>query len=71
MLRPTVSRPACLGVNHRSGAYDKIFITVRQLPVFGVGRSLSLSDERMGLPFAIAAGPRQRSYSWVRVPRGS
>jgi hypothetical protein len=27
-----------------------------------------LSDERTGLPFTIAAGPRQRSYSWVRVP---
>jgi hypothetical protein len=27
-----------------------------------------LSDERMGLSFAIAAGPRQRSHSRVRVP---
>jgi hypothetical protein len=26
------------------------------------------SDERTGLPFTIAAGPRQRSYSPVRVP---
>jgi hypothetical protein len=30
-----------------------------------------LSDERTGLPFTIAAGPRQRSHSWVRVPRDS
>jgi hypothetical protein len=31
----------------------------------------ALSDERMGLPFTITAGPRQRSHSWVRVPRDS
>jgi hypothetical protein len=28
----------------------------------------ALSDDRTGLPFAIATGPRQRSHSWVRVP---
>jgi hypothetical protein len=32
-----------------------------------VGRSLS--DERTDLSFTIAACPRQRSHSWVRVPR--
>jgi hypothetical protein len=31
----------------------------------------ALSDERTGLPFTIAAGSRQRSYSWVRVSRDS
>jgi hypothetical protein len=30
-----------------------------------------LSDERVGLSFIIAAGPRQRSHSQIRVPRDS
>jgi hypothetical protein len=31
----------------------------------------ALSDERTCLQFTIAAGPRQCSHSWVRVPRDS
>jgi hypothetical protein len=65
ILRLTVSRPVCLGIKHPSGAYEQIFIIVRQLRVCDVG---ALSDEKMGLTFTIAAGPRQRSHSRVRVP---
>jgi hypothetical protein len=69
MLRPTVSRPVCLGIKHPPGAYDHIFITVRQLRVCWCGGALS--DERTDLPFTIAAGPHQRSHSRVRDPRDS
>jgi hypothetical protein len=46
MLRPTVSRPVCLGIKHPSGAYDQICITVRHLLVFGCGE-LSVTRGRV------------------------
>jgi hypothetical protein len=54
MLRPTVNRPACLGIKHPSGSCDQIFITCVTVTVFFFCGSLS--EERTVLPFVCAAG---------------
>jgi hypothetical protein len=46
MLRPTVSRPVRLGIKHPSGAYDQIFISVKQLRLCWCG-ALSLTRGRI------------------------
>jgi hypothetical protein len=56
ILWSTVSRPICLGIKHPSGAYDQIFITVRQLRVCWCG---ALSLTRTGLSIMISARPHR------------
>jgi hypothetical protein len=58
MLRPTVSRPVCLGIKHPSGPYNKIIITVTT--VAGLLMWGALCEEKTGLSFTTASGPRQQ-----------
>jgi hypothetical protein len=60
MLRPTFSRPVCLGVKPHLEPKTRFLL---MLLMWG-----AISDDRMGLSFTIAAGPRQLRHSWVRVP---
>jgi hypothetical protein len=66
MLRPTVSRPVCLGIKHPDFYFRSAYgirLTITLLIPWG-----ALSDERTGLSFGCTAGPCQRSLSRVLVP---
>jgi hypothetical protein len=60
ILRPTVSRPVCLGIKHPSGAYRPDFYYCQT--VAGLLMCGALSDEKAGLPFTITDGPRHRNH---------
>jgi hypothetical protein len=66
ILRPTISLPVFLGINPPNWGLWPDFCycyTVADLLMWS-----ALSDERMGLSFTIAVGPRQGTHSRVRVP---
>jgi hypothetical protein len=63
ILRPTVSRPVCLGIKHPSGLTTRFFFRSEygiRLTVTFLIPWVILSDESMGLSFVCAAGPCQR-----------
>jgi hypothetical protein len=64
MLRPTVSRPVSWNKAPIWGLRPDFYYCQT---VAGLLMSGSLSDDKTGLPFTIAAGPSQRSHYPVRV----
>jgi hypothetical protein len=68
MLQPTISGLVCLGFKHLSGLRQYFCYCHTAVVMF---MWVALSDERQGVSFTIAAGPRQRNHSQVRVRRDS
>jgi hypothetical protein len=66
VLRQTVSQPVCFGVKPPIWGPTPDLYYCNTVMYFMCG---TLSDERMGLSFTIAAGPCQRNHSWFRVLR--
>jgi hypothetical protein len=64
-LRLTVSQSVSLGVEPHLGLMTRYLLLFDS---YGLVLRGALSDERTGLSFVYAAGPRQRSLSRVRVP---
>jgi positive regulator of sigma E activity len=65
-LRLKVSQSVNLGVEPHQGLMTRYLLLSWQLRSCFLW--VVLSDERTGLSFVYAAGPCQRSLSWVRVP---
>jgi hypothetical protein len=64
-LRLTVSQSVSLGLKPHLQLMTRYLLLFDNYGLVFVG---ALSNERTRLPFVYAAGPRQRSFSWVRVP---
>jgi hypothetical protein len=60
-----VSQSVSLGVELHLGLMTRYLLLFDS---YGLVLWGALSDERTGLSFAYAGGPRQRSHSWVRAP---